>query len=634
MNKTSKLFTILLISIFILNIISVSSVSACKDIIAVGDATEGEYNLLMKVRDPSRPDYQVLCIVPEGYEYTYPHPKTGKDLSFTTEEKYIGGVSAEDIIPNIVKPGMALSDAGIAYGDSDTNSRWVNLRKHAWDDFDWIRYACEKANNEQEAIDLLTKEAVDELHAPGVSENLFVVGPDKGYVIEADAYRYKIEEVENGVTVRHNYPKLLWKSQILKTLPISRSFETVVEKQVRKRGVVRLGSIYGVRITDIDENSITVSPVGFSHILKTNSLRMVTKINVSERKSVGYFSVQLLGISKNKANVRVTNIYYAWEEELLKHMSSRKGSITPENMMQWSRLTSEDLDGLRGLNQDENQYENVVIYKIPKTNYETLSMGWFAPNHARSSIFVPFHISNTEIYEKYTTPAAAELSYNLLTLYDDDTLEQSFEDVEDVFIREIENAEEISIDLIRSNEDFIKFLTIIDISMQRQAYKTQILWQEAHGRDDIHNCLNDIWRGNYRSSLNAMKSSIIDLERKQNTDWFIEQIKELSLDIVDSKIKAVNALDKDLSYAKEKYNESIGYFKKGFESKAYNSLLNAYESANRAVNDEYIDYNYRDYEDHSYSSSSGFPLIFVGILFLSIFVIIAILIINIKKFRR
>jgi hypothetical protein len=54
--------------------------------------------------------------------------------------------------------GMVLSDSGLAYGDADTNSNWVNPTKFAWDDFDWIRYACQTANSEEDAINLLTTE--------------------------------------------------------------------------------------------------------------------------------------------------------------------------------------------------------------------------------------------------------------------------------------------------------------------------------------------------------------------------------------------------------------------------------------------------------------------------------------------
>ena len=285
-------FVSLILAIFLLsNFFICFNAEACKDIVACGDATGGDYNLLLKVRDPSRPGLQVLTIVPEGYEYTYHHPWTGKPISFTNEHKYIGVASIDDIIPNIVKAGMSLSDSGIAYADADTGSRWVNPTKHAWDDFDWLRYAYEIANDEDQATILLTEDAVKKMHATGVSENLFVVGPNKGIVIEADAFRYKIKEIENGIVVMSNYPKELWKSQIRKKLPIARSFETVVEKYVRNRGVIRLKSLYGIRVVGIGEDSIKVKPVSIFHALKTGNLGIVTKIGLGERKTIGYYSV-------------------------------------------------------------------------------------------------------------------------------------------------------------------------------------------------------------------------------------------------------------------------------------------------------------------------------------------------------
>ena len=84
MNKSGRLVLILAV-LLILNISINGTVTAkqgykslsCKDIIACGDATAGDYNLLLKVRDPSRPGLQVLCIIPVGYEYTYRNPWNG-----------------------------------------------------------------------------------------------------------------------------------------------------------------------------------------------------------------------------------------------------------------------------------------------------------------------------------------------------------------------------------------------------------------------------------------------------------------------------------------------------------------------------------------------------------------------------
>ncbi|RLF31995.1 MAG: hypothetical protein DRM98_04635, partial [Thermoplasmata archaeon] len=319
MNKYGALSIIFTVFLFF-NVAVSFNVKACKDIVACGDATDGDYNLLLKVRDPSRPGLQVLCIVPQGYKYVYHHPWTGKPMNFETLHKYIGVATEDDVIPNVVKSGMTLNSMGLAFGDADTVSGWINPTKHSWDDFDWIRYSCERADTEDEAVMLLTKNAVDKLHATGVSENLFVVGPNKGYVVEGDAFRYNVKEIKNGVVVMSNYPKKLWRTQVFKKLPISWSFDTVVEKNVRKHSIVRLNSLYGVKILDIKENSVYVKPVQLLHVLRTNNIGIIYKIPIGERRTVGFFSVKVLEINGKQAKIRVTNMYKAWEEKMLEYI--------------------------------------------------------------------------------------------------------------------------------------------------------------------------------------------------------------------------------------------------------------------------------------------------------------------------
>ena len=178
--KNSRKVIAIIILILYFPIMFSSTVLGCKDIIACGDSTDGDYNLLMKVRDPSRPGLQVLCIVPDNYEYEYYHPWSGEKIVFKVDNKYIGVASKDDVIPNIVKAGMTLTDKGLAFGDADTNSNWINPSRYAWADFDWIRYSGESADDIDEAVMLLTEVVVNNYHATGVSEYLFVVGPKCG----------------------------------------------------------------------------------------------------------------------------------------------------------------------------------------------------------------------------------------------------------------------------------------------------------------------------------------------------------------------------------------------------------------------------------------------------------------------
>jgi len=582
MNKYS-IISILFVLFLSLNIFLSSNTKACKDIIACGDSTEGDYNLLLKVRDPSRAGLQVLCIVPKDYEYYYHNPWTGKEIHYTNQHKYIGVTTVDDIIPNIVKAGMTLSDAGISYGDSDTNSRWINPTKNAWDDFDWLRYACERANSEEETVDLLTNECVDKLHATNVSENLFIVGPDKGYVIEADAYRYNIEEITNGVLVRHNYPKLLWNSNIIKTLLISKNFDSIVEKEVRKRSIVRLGSIYGIRVTEICDEYITISPIGLYHKMMTNSLEVVTKIQIGERKTAGYLSVELLEINGDKAKIRVTNIYNAWEEEILKNINSRYGSITVKDMIKWSRLTDEDLKGLRGMCQDTYEYEAVAIYKIPKNNYEIFSMGWFAPNHASSSIYIPFHICNTDIYTPYKTGNAAQLSLDLYMLYNQSILASNFSKIENVFFNEIKSLEKTAEEIVSNNIDITDFLTIIDMSMQKQAYITQELWKDAINKQDIQIIISDLWNNTYYDSLLKMKNATIYFVENSDSKPYIDKINEIALNICLSRINAAKSIGIDVESAENKYRIGEELLNEKNYQSGYENIINAFLEAEMLI---------------------------------------------------
>jgi hypothetical protein len=624
MNKFRLLFLIFTISLFSNFFISFNA-EACKDIIACGNATEGDYNLLLKVRDPSRLGLQVLCIVPEGYEYTYRYPWTGKPMSCKVLHKFIGVATKKDTIPNIVKAGMSLSDVGIAYGDADTDSRWINPTKNAWDDFDWIRYACEKANNEDEAVSLMTKDVVKKMHATGVSENLFIVGPKKGYVIEADAFRYKTREIVDGIDVMSNYPKDLWKTQREKKFPISRAFDTVVEEEVRNKGTIRLNSLYGIRIVEIGENYIYVVPISFYYILKTKSFGVITKINLGERKTVGYFSVELLDIDDNKAKVRVCNIFKAWEEKILEYIQSEYGSITVKDMINWSRLHNEDLDGLRPMCEYFYEYESVAIYKIPKEDYEIMSMGWFSPNHACSSIYVPFHICDKDIYDPYETGEAAELSLNLLKEYRHGILNSSFANVEEVFLNEVNIAEQISKEQIKNPLLISDFLTVIDMGMQRQAFLTEQIWMEIKKITDqdkkwlVTNSIDKIWDKNYSNSLKNMKNSVLDLKELSNTGSILNKISKIALDICKSRIDAADAIGKQTQTVEEEFNESGKLIEQGDYENGFDSLQKVYTYSDMLIKGQ----TFQDIKNIDIKKDNGINifLYFLITLFIIVFII-------------
>ncbi len=95
------------IALFIIAVLFCSLIingNACKVIVAVGDSTEGNYNLLLKVRDPSRLGFQVLTIVNQGYGYSYHHPWTGKEMQFLVNQSYIGTVTG--VIVPLISPNQ------------------------------------------------------------------------------------------------------------------------------------------------------------------------------------------------------------------------------------------------------------------------------------------------------------------------------------------------------------------------------------------------------------------------------------------------------------------------------------------------------------------------------------------------
>jgi len=573
----------LIILIFYLPILISSPVLGCKDILACGDSTGGDYNLLLKVRDPSRPGLQVLCIVPQDYEYEFYHPWTGEKIFFKVENKYFGITSKDDVIPNIVKAGMTLSDKGLAFGDADTNSNWINPSRYAWDDFDWIRYSCEKADNIDQAVLLLTEDVVNKYHAPGVSENLFVIGPDSGYIIEADAFNYKIKEFVNDVGVMSNYPKELWKSQILKTLPISISYDFNTTDYFKVGDIIRLNSVYGIKIINITESSILARQIPIFKINFWTFLFIGEKIEIEigERKNVGDFSLKVLDVEIDKVKVELTNKFKAWENKMLENINSKYGNITVKDMFNWSRLQSVDLDGLRGMCEGIYEDEAVAIYKIPKNYYKSLSMGWFSPSFACSSIFVPFHISDNDIFDPYENGEAAQLCQNLFKIYGYNNL-SCFNNIENVFLYENEIIENIAVNIIEEEEILSDFLTIFDINAQKQAYLTEKIWFDIDNlinQNEKELCINIIennWGLSYSNSLINMKYTVLNLLELNNTFPIINNIIEIAFSVCESRFDLAGILGIISEEGAQEYFFAEEYINNFEYEIGFNHLIKAY----------------------------------------------------------
>lgn len=523
-------------SVFFIFLICMSSCSACKDIIATGDATAGEYNLLLKVRDPSRPGLQVLTMIPANYEYTYHHPWSGEDWLFQVNHSYIGVSSLQDIPPNITKSGMVLTDVGLAYGDADSQSRWINPTRFAWDDFDWIRHSCEQAESEHEAVEFLTTKAVDQLHATGVSENLCLIGPERGYLIEADAYRYTIKEIKDDFDVISNYARDLWKTQLLRSRFIAESYNSSTTKTVNKGDGVHLNGLAQIRILQVNQDFVKVRQIPFFsnigyHDGKPSLFEPPEIIELGESKTVGDFYISVHNISKNTATITVTTSVNAWEQSLIKRINQKMGEITVSDMIDWSRLQAKDVNDVRAMCEETYLYEGVAIYQVPTENYQFISKGWFSPNHACSSIYVPFHNSNTDIFDKYETGEAAEICLSLYQNHSDSLL-PIIESVEQVFLSENDFFDEWAHSSTCPEYEITDVLKIVDTSMQEQAWiMQQLLYNISNLNEkqqlEFFNYSQNLWNETYSSTMISMGEILFNLHFIENASFFKNSIIKL-----------------------------------------------------------------------------------------------------------
>ena len=297
----------------------------------------------------------------------------------------------------------------------------------------------------------------------------------------------------------------------------------------------------------------------------------------------------MLDIEGNKAKVRVTNVYKAWEEKMLEYIQPHYGNITVKDMIKWSRFDREDLDDLRPMCEDTRKYEAVAIYKIPEKNYEVLSSGWFSPNRACSSIYVPFHICNNEIYEPYKTGEAAQVSLDLFETFDHESLAKNFSKVEKVFLNEFESLEKISNDLISDDADVSDFLTVIDMGMQKQAFLTEKMWLDAskisnqNSKQKITAVIGNLWKTSFTHSLDEMKNAIIDLEEITGSTRFCKKIVDIALDICQSRIDAADSIGKQSSIANDYYEKGVKHFEQDDYELGFENLKKSFTISDRLI---------------------------------------------------
>jgi hypothetical protein len=160
-------------------------------------------------------------------------------------------------------------------------------------------------------------------------------------------------------------------------------------------------------------------------------------------------------------------------------------------------------------------YEGVAIYQIPSENYRFLSKGWFSANHACSSIYVPFHNSNTDIYQPYETGKAAELCLFLYQNHSDELL-PIIQSVEAVFLIENTFFDTWAKQTTLSQDIISEVLTTVDTSMQEQAWiMQQLLYNisklEGNQQQMLFNCSENLWNTNYTNSIESMGTILTKL---------------------------------------------------------------------------------------------------------------------------
>jgi hypothetical protein len=573
----------------------------CKVIVVMNNSTAGDYNLHMKVRDPSRTGGQVLFMLEPGYNYSYHHPLTGEVINFTVKHKIIGTATAGDIPPNLLKPGMVLTSAGISIGDADNPTlQHVNKNATAWDDFDWMRFAFQTADSEDEAVRLLTEVAVDELHATSIGETLFVVGPDKGYAIEADADHYYVHEIEDFY-MKSNYAEFLWEQCSYFKNKYAPTFETKFNGWVRVNQTIKLGPncSRGVKIVNITQWNITAQPYPDDGTLVT--------FNLFPNQSVGNFRVNLHNIkyksvSENDyefmANISVCYKYLEWRDwyYYLFEIEKNMGKISLEHLIYWSKRHTKLTYGLRPFCEgSETRQEAVNIFKHPVVGSEILGSLWYAGIPC-SSVYVPVHIGSKDIYEPFKTGEAWHLSLALLQNYSHGNLKDRLG--EGLIISENDEIESICFGLLKQkkNETISDLLTYSDLLCQfygfmeekillklapyKDEWKRQIFKEIRNtGGSTFNNYLTNIRSliPKIEEDLEIINKSLTEIDKNMYRDLreFRDMFIEFMNTTVHYKIKQAEIM---VGFENHSLNISRNFYQKGYNNTQHSNFTGAAEN--------------------------------------------------------
>ncbi len=168
-------------------------------------------------------------------------------------------------------------------------------------------------------------------------------------------------------------------------------------------------------------------------------------------------------------------------------------------------------------------------------------------------------------------------------LYNQSILASNFSKIENVFFNEIKSLEKTAEEIISNNIDITDFLTIIDMSMQKQAYITQELWKDAINKQDIQIIISDLWNNTYYDSLLKMKNAAIYFVENSDSKLYIDKINEIALNICLSRINAAKSIGIDVESAENKYKIGEELLNEKNYQSGYENIINAFLEAEMLI---------------------------------------------------
>jgi hypothetical protein len=154
-----------------------------------------------------------------------------------------------------------------------------------------------------------------------------------------------------------------------------------------------------------------------------------------------------------------------------------------------------------------------------------------------------------------------------------------------VFLNETQDHEDIARIKIEDTSMLSKFLTILDMSMQQQAWQTLNIWKEAsryidqNNWEEIRQVLQGIWASNYSHSLHTMRNATYFFKNITESK-LTDQIIELMFNICAARIDAVEILGENITKMSIEFQQSKDLINTGDRKQGFNQLINTYTWSN------------------------------------------------------